>query len=132
MRGVPQRDRQARDRQANASFPHWLFGRMVLRTGPFDDIPEGTPPPGCVRTTDLANRELAFLGDPLESFGRAFDTILAVVAIGRQQPYHLIGAGSSRTGNIAGSKKDSLSNGVLMLQRPLPSRKKQRPRSRSR
>src|SRR5690242_20214942 len=72
-----------------------------------------------LHTNDSGNRELAFLGDPFESFGRAFDAILAVVAIGRQQPDDLIGAAGGRTGNIAGSKIDSLSNGVLMLQRPL-------------
>src|SRR2546430_15032604 len=79
----------------------------------------GTPSAGYLHTTVSGNRELAFLGDPFESFGRAFDAILAVVAIGRQQPDHLIGAAGGRAGNVAGSKIDSLSNGVLMLQRPL-------------
>ena len=92
---------------------------MVLRTGPFDGDRGGTPSAGCLRTTVSGNRELAFLGYPFESFGRAFDTILTVVAIGREQPDHLIGAAGGRTGNVAGSKINSLSNGVLMLQRPL-------------
>src|ERR1700676_2963874 len=63
--------------------------------------------------------ELTFLGDPFESLGRAFDPILAVIAIGRQQPDHLIGAAGGRTGDIAGSEIDGLSNGEFVLQRPL-------------
>src|SRR5947199_10846555 len=92
---------------------------MVLRTGPFDGDRSGSPSTGFLHTTVSGNRELAFLGDPFESSGRAFDTILTVVAIGREQPDHLIGAAGGRAGNVAGSKIDSLSNGVLMLQRPL-------------
>src|SRR3954463_11241855 len=92
---------------------------MVLRTGPFDDDRSGTSSADCLHTTVSGDRELAFLGDPFESFGRAFDTILTIIAICREQPDHLIGAAGGRTGNVAGSKIDSLSNGVLMLQRPL-------------
>src|ERR1700760_749225 len=65
------------------------------------------------------NSELAFLRYPLESLGRAFDAILAVVAFGRKQPDHLIGAGGGRTGHVAGREIDSLSNGEFVLQRPL-------------
>src|SRR5437588_12340083 len=91
---------------------------MVLRTGPFDGDRSGTTSTGCQHTTLSGNRELAFLGDPFESFGRVFDAILTIVAVGRQQTDHLVGAAGGRTGNVAGSKIDSLSNGVLMLQRP--------------
>ena len=72
-----------------------------------------------LRATLSGESELAFLRDPFESFGRAFDTILTIVAICRKQPDHLISAAGGRTGNVAGSKINSLSNGVLMLQRPL-------------
>src|SRR5713101_8009422 len=72
----------------------------------------------------LGNRELTFLGNPFESFGRAFDPILAVVAVGRKQADHLIGAAGGRTRDIAGSKVNGLSNGEFVLQRLLPSRKK--------
>ena len=65
------------------------------------------------------NVELTFLGHPFEGLGRVFDTILAVVAVGREQPDHLIGAAGGRTRDIAGSKIDSLSNGEFVLQRPL-------------
>ncbi|SRR6266852_4311471 len=71
----------------------------------------------------LGNVELTFLGHPLESLGRAFDPVLAVIPVGRKQPDHLIGAAGGRTGDIAGSKIDSLSNGEFVLQRLLPSRK---------
>src|SRR6266481_4224694 len=97
---------------------------MVLRTGPFDGERSGTPSTGCLHTTVSGNRELAFLGDPFESFGRAFDPILAVVTVGRKQPDHLIGAAGGRTRDIAGSKINGLSNGEFVLQRLLPSRKK--------
>src|SRR5229473_3630085 len=65
------------------------------------------------------NVELTFLGHPFESLGRTLDPILAVIAVGRKQPDHLIGAAGGRTGNIAGSEIDSLSNGEFVLQRPL-------------
>jgi hypothetical protein len=67
----------------------------------------------------LGNVELTFLGYPFERLGRAFDPILAVIAIGRKQPEHLIGAARGRSGNITGSKIHGLSNGEFMLQRPL-------------
>src|SRR6202043_3946195 len=63
--------------------------------------------------------ELTFLGHPFESLGRAFDTILAIIAIGRKQPDHLIGAAGGRTRDIAGSKIDGLSHGEFVLQHPL-------------
>ena len=71
----------------------------------------------------LGNVELTFLGHPLERLGRAFDPVLAVIAVGRKQPDHLIGAAGGRTRDIARSEIDGLSNGIFMLQRPLPSRK---------
>src|ERR1700691_5670818 len=70
-------------------------------------------------TTSSGNVELTFLGHPFESLGRTLDPILAVIAIGRQQPDHLIGAAGGRTGDIAGSKIDGLSNSEFVLQRPL-------------
>src|SRR5436309_1254849 len=66
--------------------------------------------------------ELAFLGHPLESFARALDPILAIVAFGRQQTDHLIGAACGRTRHIACSEIDTRSNSVLVLQRPLHTR----------
>src|ERR1700682_166077 len=67
----------------------------------------------------LGNVELTFLGHTLESLGRAFDPVLTVIAVGRQQPDHLIGAAGGRTRDIAGSKIDGLSNGEFVLQRLL-------------
>ena len=69
------------------------------------------------------NGELTFLGHPFESLDRAFDPVLAVIAVGRQKPDHLVGAGGGRTRDIARSEIDGLSNGIFMLQRSLPSRK---------
>jgi hypothetical protein len=76
----------------------------------------------------LRNVELTFLGHPFESLGRALDSILAVIAIGREQTEHLIGAAGGRTGNITGSKIDGLSNGEFST--PSPSRKTPRALSR--
>ena len=93
--------------------------RMNLRTGPFD---------GGRNRNRFARRqardrsgdvELTFLGYPFESLGRALDPVLAIVAVSRQQPDHLIGAAGGRTGDIAGCEIDGLSNGKLVLQRPL-------------
>ena len=78
----------------------------------------------------LGNCELTFLGYSLESLGRMLDPVLTVIAIGRQQPDHFIGAACTRTCDVAGRKVDGLSNGVFVLQRPSPSRKKRRPRPR--
>ena len=64
-------------------------------------------------------RELAFLGDAFEGFGRALDPVLTVVAIGRQQLDHLIGAGRGRTRDVAGGEIDGLSDDKFVLQRPL-------------
>src|SRR6266851_438199 len=96
--------------------PHSASRRMFLRTGPFDG--------GRTRIRRLSaylsgNVELAFLGHPFKSLGRVFDTVLAVIAIGRKQPDDLIGSAGGRTRDIAGSKIDSLSNGEFVLQRPL-------------
>ena len=115
----PSTQHKTRSAKANAYFAAFTCRRMVLRTGPFDGERNETASAACLRTTLSGDRELAFLGDPFEGFGRAFDAILAIVAVGRKQPDHLIGAGGGRSGNVAGSKIDSLSNGVLMLQRPL-------------
>src|SRR6202162_3102455 len=95
---------------------------MVLRTGRFDGGAQRNPLRPAMRTIS-GNVELAFFGHPLESLDRAFDPILAVVAVGRKQPDHLIGAAGGRTGDIAGSEIDGLSNGEFVLQRPSPSRK---------
>src|SRR5579863_7193060 len=67
----------------------------------------------------LGKRELAFLGDTFECFGRALDPVLAVVAIGRKQADHFIGPTRGRPRDIAGGKIDSLSNVIFMFQRPL-------------
>ena len=85
---------------------------------------EMEPPSGHVRNSigvvdSSGDVELTFFGYPFESLGRAFYPILAVIAIGREQPEHLIGAAGGRTGDIAGSEIDSLSNGKFVLQRPL-------------
>ena len=107
---------------------------LFCERGPFDGGRRWNPrQPAIARTaTAFRRRELAFLGDPFESLSRALDAVLAVVAIGRQQPDHLIGAGGGRTGNIAGSKIDeSLQRGIC-ASTPSPSRKERRPRSRSR
>jgi hypothetical protein len=74
--------------------------------------------PGRPRNSS-GDRELAFFGHPLESFCRAFDPVLAVVSVGRQQAEHLVGAAGGRTGNVASSKIYSLSNAEFVLQRPL-------------
>jgi hypothetical protein len=63
---------------------------------------------------------LAFLGHPLKSLGRVLDSILAVVAIGRKQANHFIGASGGRTGNIARGEINGLSNGEFVFQRPSP------------
>src|SRR6202140_4146309 len=97
---------------------------MVLRTGRFDGDRNGIRfarlGAQLLRTQSLSgNVELTFLGHPFESLGRILDPILAVVAVGREQPDHLIGATGSRTRDIAGSKIDGLSNGEFVLQRSL-------------
>src|SRR3981081_4764272 len=95
---------------------------MVCERGPLTAGETESAPPGRARHFS-GNVELTFLGHPFESLGRVFDPILAVIAIGRKQPDHLIGAAGGRTRDIASSKIDSLSNGVFVLQRPSPSRK---------
>src|ERR1700740_3561410 len=103
----------------------WSCERGVLTAGAMKAISPG-------RARNLGNIELTFLGHPFESFRRALDPILTVVAIGRQQPDHLIGAAGGRTGDVAGSKIDGLSNVVFVLQRTLHPRKECRPSPRSR
>jgi hypothetical protein len=65
------------------------------------------------------NVKLAFLRHPLESFGGVFDPVLTVVTVGRKQPDDLIGAAGGRAGHVACGKIDSLTNVVLVFQRPL-------------
>jgi hypothetical protein len=82
------------------------------------------PPSGHVRNSigvvdSSGDVELTFLGYPFESLGRIFNSILTVITVGRKQPDHLISAAGGRTGDIAGSKIDSFSNGIFVLQRPL-------------
>src|ERR1700738_1235605 len=92
----------------------WICERGLLTAGA-----NGTRFTGSFARNLLGKVELAFLGHAFESLGRAFDPILAVVAVGWKQPDHLIGAARGRTRDIAGSKIDSLTNVVFVLQRPL-------------
>src|SRR5215468_46605 len=82
----------------------------------------GTKPGACLHAIASGKGELAFLGHPLESFARTLDAILAIIAFGRQQTNHLIGAAGGRTRHIACSEIDTRSNSVLVLQRPLHTR----------
>src|SRR3978361_2004475 len=90
---------------------------MVPLTAPFDG--ERTALYSVTRAIPSGNVELTFLGHPLESLGRVLDPVLAIIAVGGQQPDHLIGAAGGRPRDIAGREIDSLSNVVLMLQRYL-------------
>src|SRR6266480_7995840 len=72
-----------------------------------------------MRDSPSGNVELTFLGHPFESLGRVLDPILAIIAVGRKQPDHFIGAAGGRTRDVARSKIDSLSDGKFVLQRPL-------------
>src|ERR1700721_2396425 len=82
--------------------------------------PAKTLPPTMPATfRKSGNVELTFLGHPFESFSRVLDPVLAVVAISRKQPDHLISAAGGRPCDIAGRKIDSLSNVVFVLQRHL-------------
>ena len=94
------------------------FPRMVLRTGPFDGVRDKID---CKRPRNwlLGNDELAFLGDPLESFRRTLDPVLAVVALSRKLADHLIGAARGGPRNVARGKVDGRSDRKLVLQRPL-------------
>ena len=67
----------------------------------------------------LGHRKLAFLGDPFEGFGRAFDPVLTVVAIRRKQTNDFISTGGGRTRNIARRKVNRRSYWEFVLQRPL-------------
>src|SRR5215472_13275958 len=71
----------------------------------------------------LGGGELAFPGDPLESFGRALDPVLAVVTFGRKLADHLIGATRGRTRDVARGEIDGRPNWILVHQRPLHHRK---------
>src|SRR4030088_982259 len=95
--------------------PHSAPRRMFLRRGRFDGRRNGTIL-GCATSGD---GQLTFLGHPFEGLGRTFDPVLAVIAVGREQPDHLIGAAGGRTRHIAGGKIDSLSNVESVLQHPL-------------
>ncbi len=81
--------------------------RMVLRTGPFHGEQVGTARPARLHHFS-GDVELTFLGHPLESLGRAFDPVLAVIAVGQEQPIALIGAAGGRTRDLAGSEIDGL------------------------
>ena len=74
----------------------FYFPRMVLRAGPFNGVCDKID---CKRPRNwlLGNDELAFLGDPLESFRCALDPVLAIVSFGRQLTEHLVGTARSRT-----------------------------------
>src|SRR2546425_6538268 len=109
MRGVPQRSTNSIG-ESEYGFCRIRFRRMVLRTRPFDGERYGIASTACLRTTLSGDRELAFLGNAFEGFGRVFDAILAIVTVGRKQPDHLIGAAGGRSGNVAGSKIDGLSD----------------------
>src|SRR5215475_7990439 len=63
--------------------------------------------------------ELAFLRNPLERLGRALDSVLAIIALGRKLADHLIGAARSRTRNVAGSEIHRRPDRKFVLQRPL-------------
>jgi hypothetical protein len=65
--------------------------------------------------------ELAFARHALECFGRAFDAILAVIAIGGKQTDDFIGAARRRARHVTGREINGLSNAVLVLQRSAPS-----------
>ena len=79
----------------------------------------------------LGDGELTFLGNALESFGRALDPILAIIAFGRKLPDDLIGTAGGRTRNIARGKVHRRSNREFVLQRPLHHAKcRSHPRSR--
>ena len=108
-------------------FPHSAFAWCSCEPGLLTTS-EMEPPSGHVRNStgvvdSSGDVELTFLGYPFESLGRIFNSILTVITVGRKQPDHLISAAGGRTGDIAGSKIDSFSNGIFVLQRPLPSRK---------
>src|SRR5260370_34266792 len=104
--------------------PHSASRRMLPRTGPFHGGRSGirftSPRALSVRPRyPSADVELAFLGHPFESLGRALDPVLAVVAVGRKQPDHLIGAARGRTRDMACSKTHALANGAFVVRRPL-------------
>src|ERR1019366_3183097 len=94
------------------AFAEWFCERGVLTAGAM----KSPYPPGA---QDLRKCRAHFPWPPVQSLGRAFDAILAVVAIGRKQADHLIGAAGGRTRDIAGGEIDGLTNVVFVLQRPL-------------
>jgi hypothetical protein len=115
----PQRSNIRIQKPLNADSYALNLRRIFPRTGRFDGE-EIRNRSTCQARKSSGDVELTFLGDPFESLGRAFDPVLTVVAVGREQADHLIGAAGGRTGNIAGSKIDGFSNGELVLQRPSP------------
>src|SRR5882757_2114104 len=119
MRGVPQRSIRRIQRTLNVILSHSTCAECFRERGDLTASEPGTPKPGHARKSS-GDVELTFLGDPFESLGRVFDPVLAVIAVGRKQTDHLIGAAGGRTGDIAGSEIDGLSNGELVLQRPSP------------
>ena len=58
--------------------------------------------------------ELAFLGDALERLARALDTVLMLIALGRQKFYDLERATRSETAERAGRIANILTDGVLV------------------
>jgi hypothetical protein len=58
--------------------------------------------------------ELALLGDALESLACALDTILVLVALGRQELYDLERAAGSETAERAGRIANILTDRVLV------------------
>src|ERR1700738_1337701 len=119
MRGVPSTQHRRIQRTLNVGSFALNLRRIFPRTGRFDGERSRNRPTSHTRNSS-GDVELAFLGDPFESLGRVFDPVLAVIAVGRKQTDHLIGAAGGRTGDIAGSEIDGLSNGELVLQRPSP------------
>src|SRR3984893_12037232 len=120
MRGVPSTQPRRIQRTLNVGSVALNLRRIFPRTGRFDgelSRNHSTRPWHAISSGDV---ELTFLGDPFESLGRAFDPVLAVIAVGRKQADHLIGAAGGRTGDIAGSEIDGLYNVELVLQRPSP------------
>lgn len=63
--------------------------------------------------------QLAFPGNPLKGFRRAFDPVLAIVSFRRKLADDLVGAIGCRTRDIARGEIDNRPNGELVFQRPL-------------
>ena len=78
------------------------------------DRPRPPTPP-----TSSRQGQLAFSGNPLKGFRRAFDPVLAVVAFCRKLPDDLIGATGRRARDVARGEIDRRPDRELVLQRPL-------------